>query len=171
MKIMLDLETLSTSSNAAIISIGAVKFNENEITDRFYQTIKADTVSGHICPATVAWWFKQEKEAQNALFENSKSLPHVLHSFNDFCTGSEELWGNGASFDNVILRNAYTALKIGFVLPFRTDRCYKTVRSMTTLEPPQFLGTRHNALHDAEYQANYLINILQVDNYNRGNFK
>ena len=37
--IMVDLETMSTRSNAAICSIGAVKFEGTEILDTFYCTV------------------------------------------------------------------------------------------------------------------------------------
>jgi DNA polymerase III epsilon subunit-like protein len=36
--VMVDLETMSTRSNAAICSIGAVKFEGKEILDKFYCT-------------------------------------------------------------------------------------------------------------------------------------
>jgi DNA polymerase III epsilon subunit-like protein len=40
---MIDLETFSTRSNAAIVSIGAVKFEDDQILDKFYCTIDAAT--------------------------------------------------------------------------------------------------------------------------------
>ena len=37
--VMIDLETMSTRSNASICSIGAVKFEGSTILDKFYCTI------------------------------------------------------------------------------------------------------------------------------------
>jgi len=64
--IMLDLETMGNGNNAAIIAIGAVKFDQ-DITDRFYKTIDLDSsvdVGLEIDPSTVLWWMKQGDDAR-----------------------------------------------------------------------------------------------------------
>jgi DNA polymerase III epsilon subunit-like protein len=56
--IMVDLETMSTRSHAAICSIGAVKFEGKEILDTFYCTIDLKTCKEagmHISKDTIKW--------------------------------------------------------------------------------------------------------------------
>ena len=58
-QVMLDLETMSVRSNAAIASIGAVKFEVGSgIVDQFYRTVDLRTckaVGLHVDPETVVW--------------------------------------------------------------------------------------------------------------------
>lgn len=172
--IMLDLETLDTGSDAVVIGIGAVVFDpeSQELGDTFYVEMSGDidtqqrlgrTISGN----TLNWWMGQSPEAK-AIFSKDGVSPDIrtftydaLERFKSFveANGAREavLWGNGASFDNVILRNLYTAL--GMVAPweFYNDRCYRTVKDLATkLHNPEFqerIGTHHNALDDAMTQA------------------
>ena len=69
------------------------------------------------------------------------------------------VWGNGASFDNVILSESYYRAAILRPWPFWKDRCYRTIK---TIYPDVELvrsGTHHNALDDARTQAEHLIAI------------
>ena len=75
-QVMLDLETMSVRSNAAIASIGAVKFDtETGIVDKFYRTVDLRTskaVGLHVDPETVGWWNNQSKEARQALLKDNE---------------------------------------------------------------------------------------------------
>lgn len=177
MQVMIDLETLSTSNNAQIISIGAVKFDSSGIHDEFYQNIKLKDVSEFdISGKTVLWWLSQPKEAQEALLEDSLNLKDSLIKFNSWfkttivgtltpSNGGKEVWGNGATFDNVILRNAYNRLGLECPWSFRDDRCFRTMARVLEAEIErrghtkafEFKGQKHNALDDARNQAEYLI--------------
>jgi hypothetical protein len=71
--LMLDLETMGTSPNAAIVAIGAVKFDPGtgELGGRFYQVVDlASSVAAGcvIDPDTVLWWMRQSPEAR-AMFD------------------------------------------------------------------------------------------------------
>ena len=81
---MVDLETMSTRSNAAICSIGAVKWEGDKILDKFYCTIDIKSCKDagmHISKATVEWWSKQNKEALKELTRNNISLQEALDKF------------------------------------------------------------------------------------------
>ena len=61
--VVLDLETLSTRSNAAIVSIGAVAIENLEVVDEFYVNVDPSTCKEaglHIDPLTVEWWAEQD---------------------------------------------------------------------------------------------------------------
>jgi DNA polymerase III epsilon subunit-like protein len=163
--IMIDLETVSVRSNAAICSIGAVKFTfEDGIIDTFYKKVDANTckaVGLHIDKDTVAWWMTQNKEALLELTRDCNPLEDVLDLFTEWY-GDKSLptWGNGAGFDNVVIENAYFA--IGKVRPWKywDDRCYRTIKEIIKL-PYEHDGVKHNALDDAIAQTKHLIKIME----------
>lgn len=165
LNVMLDLETMSTESNAAICSIGAVKFSLDEgIVDEFYCTVDAADCKKHgldISTDTVRWWSKQPKEVLEQLRKNNVPLQDALTTFSKwYGTKSLPTWGCGAGFDNVIIENAYKA--VGMKRPWTPwdDRCYRTMKEVIQIPQKPREGTYHNALDDAKHQTNHLIQIL-----------
>jgi exodeoxyribonuclease VIII len=165
-QVMLDLETMSVRSNAAIASIGAVKFEVGTgIVDKFYRTIDLRTckaVGLHIDPETVEWWNKQSKEARQALLKDNVSLNQALDDFTEwFGRSSLPTWGNGAGFDNVIMENAFAACNMK--RPWRPweDRCYRTIKNIIQVPADERQGVYHNALDDALHQTRHLLKILE----------
>lgn len=163
---MIDLETLSTRSNAVILSIGATKFDLTGIKDRFYVNVDAESckkLNMHVSKATLEWWGKQSKEAIAHLSKNKKSIQEALSLFDKwFGMKSMPIWSNGASFDLVVMDNAYQVAK-NEPTPWKywDERCYRTVKALFDLVPEaEFTGTKHNSLADAEHQTNHLIKIL-----------
>jgi exodeoxyribonuclease VIII len=161
---MLDLETMGNGGNAAIIAIGAVRFDK-EVTDKFYEvvTLQSSIDAGlEMDASTVMWWMDQTKEARDQFKRDGVTLQTALMRFGNWAGEDAEVWGNGASFDNSILSNAYR--KCGLAQPwyFWNDRCYRTVKSMNTSIKLKRVGTYHNAVDDAESQALHLIEILSV---------
>lgn len=169
--IMVDLETMSTDSNASIIAIGAVKFwlnvKQTEFTqDQLFYTavsLESSQEAGlHIKADTVMWWLSQGEEARSA-FKNPVSLASALNAFSRFVPNKETfIFGNGAAYDNVVLHNAYSAIKLKYPVSYKYDVCYRTLRKLTTVPPPPFEGTKHNALDDAKAQTRDLMNILEL---------
>ena len=131
--IMLDLETMGSGSNSAIIAIGAVRFNETEITDRFYEIVDlASSVNAglFIDPDTVMWWMEQSEAARNQFKKAGETLHSSLTKFSNWIQNDALVWGNGASFDNVILSNAYKLTGIKQPWKFYNDRCYRTIKNL-----------------------------------------
>lgn len=165
--IMLDLETMSTKSNASIIAIGAVAFNENGITSEFYKEISLKSCADKgldIDANTVTWWLNQSKEAQSKFFKNEEAIPleEALKMFSEWFEfqGGSTIWGNGATFDNVILRNACEVCGVDYPVKFWNDMCYRTVKSLNPDIDFKRVGVYHYALDDAKSQALHLIDIL-----------
>lgn len=164
--VMLDLETLGTGNDAVILSIGAVKFTADEITDRFHVAIdpvSCEQLGLKIDAATVLWWLGDDRaEARKSLAEHQKiDLPSALIGFTNWFNGAAAIWGNGSTFDNVILRSAYKACHYDYPVRFWADLCYRSVKNLV---PEVELGTRvgihHNAVDDAETQARHLQAII-----------
>ena len=165
---MLDIETMGNNSNSAIIAIGAVAFNNKEITSKFYHEINLQSAidcGGVVDGSTVMWWLRQSDEARVA-FESNDNAPHILvalQSFRDWYkeVNGGEVWGNGAMFDNSILGNAYRNNSLSIPWKFWDDMCYRTVKGMNKNIKLDRVGVYHNAVDDAESQALHLINILK----------
>lgn len=166
MHVMIDLETMGTRPNAPIIAIGAVKFTAMGLVDKeFYVSIDLESAvnDGHavVDPKTVLWWMEQGGEARSALRENKKKVLTALYEFHDWLKPDEPVgvWGNGASFDNVILSETYRRMNLTPPWPFWADRCYRTVKNLYPACTLERTGVHHNALDDAKSQANHLLKI------------
>lgn len=171
--IMLDLETMSLSDNAAILSIGAVQFDlfTGKMGNTFYQNVNLESCARKgldINAGTVLWWMKQSDAARNILYDRALELYQACIMFTDFIidVGNGKvkgisLWGNGKEFDNKIIRNAYSTVDLNFPLPYYRDSDVRTVvdiakRIDVDWHKPERKGTHHNALDDAMYQVEYL---------------
>ena len=168
--IMLDLETMGNSSNAAIVAIGAVKFDvANGITDTFYQKVDLESAvdnGGIMDPSTVIWWLGQNDAARKEMQNGGELISSALGSFKNWIGDGlrVRVWGNGAAFDNVILANAYKRLVFGAPWPHWNDRCYRTIKAMYPDVPKVLPTVAHHALADAEAQARHLIAIAKAHN-------
>ncbi len=159
--VMLDLETLGKGDRAAIISIGAVKFDPAGVgvESGFYVNVDAESAQAYglqIDASTVMWWLHADREvARRALLESTPvGLAEALDGFADwFGTDSLPTWGNGATFDNIITRNAFAAVGRDLPWKFWDDRCYRTLKNLAPALKLERVGTYHNALDDATSQA------------------
>jgi exodeoxyribonuclease VIII len=164
--VMVDLETLGVGPNSVILSIGAVKFNEKGIGSKsFYKTINIQScldAGMEVNGDTLSWWMEQSDAAREVFKAADGPLGAVLRDFRQWLPKGKDwvLWGNGAGFDNVILRNAYDAMGMQVPWLFWQDRCFRTVASSSPMKRVAE-GVAHNALDDAITQAKHLIKICK----------
>jgi len=169
---MLDIETLSYASNAAITSIGVVAFDfeSKVITDAFYEVVdlQSSVAAGGVIDAdTVMWWMKQSDEARAEFAKPSSHLAAVLHDLtlwmdlHGLAKSDRCIWGNATTFDNVILANAYSSVGMDKPWSYSSDRCYRTIKNLAPHIKLERVGTHHNALDDAKSQALHLINLYE----------
>lgn len=169
--LMIDLETMGNKPNAPIVAIGAVFFDPatGELGAQFSAavTLESEMNLGATPDAdTIMWWMTQSSEARAAISSGSQSIFVALHNLKIFvsenCIGHPKVWGNGASFDNVILRAAYIRIGHPPFWPFWADLDVRTVVEMGRVigvDPKRdmpFTGERHSALADALHQAKYV---------------
>ena len=178
--LMVDMETMGNSPDAPIVSIGAVFFDPStgNTGAEFYQVVSLESsMSFGMKPdaSTIQWWLKQSSEARSAiLVDEAMGLLETLELLADFiaenaANGSHtvQLWGNGCSFDNVILRRAYALTDAPFAVPFWNDRDVRTMVELgksvgiNPLFDIPFEGDMHNALSDARHQVKYVSAIWQ----------
>ncbi|MCQ6981423.1 3'-5' exonuclease [Escherichia coli] len=116
---------------------------------------------------TIKWWLKQSREAQSAIMTDEIPLDDALLQLREFIDENSgeffvQVWGNGANFDNTILRRSYERQGIPCPWRYYNDRDVRTIVELgkaidfdaRTAIP--FEGERHNALDDARYQAKYV---------------
>ncbi|WP_240654942.1 3'-5' exonuclease [Rhodovarius crocodyli] len=171
MHVMLDLETLSTRPNAAIIAIGAVAFDPQrmEVLSTFEARIRpdsADSLGGHVDMDTVSWWMRQPDAVRAQWDDEGAQFGNALSQLHTWLRGNQHgplsaLWGNGAAFDNVVLAEAFRAWAMIRPWSYKQDRCYRTLRALLPhIEEPPFEGERHTALADALHQAKHCMRLL-----------
>ncbi|MCE7486177.1 3'-5' exonuclease [Klebsiella variicola] len=178
--VMVDLETMGKKHNAPIVAIGAVVFDPatGSIGESFYKVVCLESSvnwGAVIDPSTVIWWLKQSSEARSAIV-NDDAIPllDALLQFREFVSdnvagGSKkaQVWGNGASFDNSILRSSYDCIAEDYPWEYWNDRDVRTmveIGQAISFDPKTtipFEGSRHNALAGAIHQARYVSAIWQ----------
>ncbi|MCT7633891.1 3'-5' exonuclease [Aliarcobacter butzleri] len=167
--IMIDIETLGTNSNALVVSISAVIFDmsSNAIGDTFevglneQQQLEKGAI---IDQSTVDWWDKQSDEAKTMLNRLQKiDVEFALNEFNNwiknnFSAPSKiKLWGNGATFDNVIVRNLFERHGIDFIIPYYADKDVRTLAYVAKVNTfsYKFEGVKHYGIDDCMHQIKY----------------
>ena len=160
---MVDIETMGTKHNAPILSIGAIEFNPHtgELGETFYgRATLASQKQRPIDGDTLEWWMKQGDLAQQQLFGGERtSLLICLGEFQSFCkkSGAANLWSNGPTFDEDILRHAFEE-QSAMVFPFHfsKSRCCRTAKhfgSVAGAKQNHKPEVAHDALSDAIAQA------------------
>lgn len=178
--LMVDLEGFGATPDAPIVSIGAVFFNPETgmMGGEFYKVISLRSsmgFGGQPDADTILWWLKQSAEARSAiLVDDAIPLDDALLQLNEFICenaangpASVQLWGDGATYDNVLLRSSYKRTGIPAIWKFWNDRDVRTIVELgkaiginPRYEIP-FEGEQHNALADARHQVKYVSAIWQ----------
>jgi hypothetical protein len=180
---MVDLETRGTVPGCVGFSIGAVEFLplEGRTGSEFYTVISIeDSLACFLREDadTVEWWDKQSEEARQALTAamqpDAPKLAAALEDFNRWqaalgLKSKIRTWGNGADFDNPILRCMYDCAGVSPYAGSYGGRCYRTMKNLDELLGASFAfrklqrtGTHHHALDDAKSQAMHLMEELAV---------
>jgi hypothetical protein len=169
--VMLDLETLATTPDATILTIGAVPFCTETLKiseDVFYVKVELENQDRAISARTAAWWDEQTDEAKKEAFEGNRvSLDNALKAFSLWFSGvgsDVKIWGNGATFDVSIMEDAYRRDKTPW--KFWNVRDMRTIVDFDRLntDRPIFKGEKHSALADAKHQAEYVLAIWKTWN-------
>ena len=156
---MVDLETLATTPNAAILSLGAVTFNPNsdQIYDELYYKVELESFDGldsYIDDGTIEWWSKQDPKAQEEAFDpnNRIDIRTVMDDFYKFCMGSSKFWSHGSTFDIIILEHYYRQIGKPYPWKFWEVRDTRTLFDLG-MDPEMPQANKHHALEDARRQA------------------
>jgi len=170
--VMIDLETLDTKPSAAILTLGAVRFNpfgddiNDKDCDKLYLKIDIDSCDKlglTTTQSTIDWWAQQSQQAQDEAFstEGRISIQEAFKQLYKFCWGAQRVWSHGSAFDIVICEHVFA--KIGKLVPwnFWQVRCTRTLFDLgINPERPPVLA--HHALEDAWNQAVGVQNVMRT---------
>lgn len=186
MDLMIDIETLGVRSNCPVISIGACFFDKDGIKEKFYAVLdvaeQIDSGKRVADASTIKWWMGQEGAAQKIFRDNIgiPTMPEVmlrevpsnlvgytnlgiLLEFYKFCNLHENAkpWGNGSNFDITIMERILQDYNVKTPWNFRNIRDLRTFKEYVyDGSETERVGTHHNALDDAIYQAQVVIDGL-----------
>ena len=159
---MIDLETLDTTPNCVVLTIGAVIFDPKGMgvieklelrptiedqTEIYNRTINEDTLK---------WWAEQSPDAlEEALGDQGRtSFRDCMEKLYKFCWNHRAVWSNGASFDVVVMESAWRNLEMRIPWPFYTIRDTRTLYEVAGVKLRDGgHTTSHKAVEDAERQA------------------
>ena len=176
MHLMIDLETLSTAGDAAIVQIGLAPFwidGEGLAAEGRQIDVDPQTcidAGFRVDWSTLHWWMMQSQEARDALplpwvgqpiEEALKLVQDYIADIQRDTPGAERIyvWSNGATFDIPILSNAFR--KFGMLDPWNyTDARDTRTLSMLALNAVKPKpAVKHRALDDAEAQVLWVQNM------------
>lgn len=165
--VMVDLETLDLKPTAAILSIGAVRFNPEtgEVQspeDGFHVACSVEDQLNQqfsLSEATLVWWLKEHAETLRKEWALKDRVPidDALRCFAQWLKASTELeglWSHGANFDQPVLEYAYRVRFPQCDLPWKYSISRDT-RTLFALAKPDWPKNpaEHVAVFDAWSQA------------------
>lgn len=178
--LMIDIETMDTGPNAAVISIGIAAFDQDRgiIASEGWAIHPADW-HGEVNAQTVVWWSKQNECARDYSFNGKTSALQAALGLKTFVTtyGSTdpecEVWANDPDFDVVILRSwwkrvaekNHTSALGTFPFHYRSPRSCRTMyaeaRRLGIFYDAAYANASvaHNPIDDACNQARAVIQI------------
>jgi hypothetical protein len=172
--VMIDIETMSTAPNAAILAIGAVTFTVDggvdATTAREWLVDLGDSVAhgGQMGADTVLWWTQQSERARRGLVATRQLREQAalegLAWMLSCLPGKPSIWANGPDFDLTILRSALHRHGMRDLWAFWQQRDLRTLRKLMTHvpAPARAEDDKHGALRDAVHQAEHAVLLLRA---------
>mgnify|MGYP000845505108 CR=1 FL=1 len=178
--LMVDIESMGEKPDAPIVSIGAVFFDpaSGQTGPEFYKVISLESAmewGGVPDASTILFWLKATPEARSEIImDHAIPLDDALLQFKDFiaenaANGKDtvQVWGNGATFDNVLLEDSYARTGISCPWKYWNNRDVRTIVELgkavgyTPRHEIPFEGEPHKAISDARHQVKYVSAIWQ----------
>jgi len=163
--VMVDLETLGTSDEAAILEVGAVCFDlESRTMGPALQIHVSLKSNGKACRAieadTLSWWMDQWRERGGVPDLDDEAYAHDFHRamekfhvfWDRFAGPDSQFWSRG-SFDERILSHALR--QAALEVPWKYYKA-RDQRSVLDWEGIRTGPAKHNALDDASEQVKAL---------------
>ena len=159
---MIDLETLATTPDSVVLTIGGVKFDPNINSpshSHFYYRFDVNEQIDRersIDPSTLDWWATQDAAVMEEALGDHNRIPvlEVLTALNKWCVGVDAIWAQGPVFDIAILENMFRQYEHHIPWPFWKIRDSRTLFGIMPKDPrKEITFEAHNALEDCKVQA------------------
>ena len=159
---MIDLETLGTTADTVILTVGAIKFDP--LTDAqpyadMYHRLNVDqqTLLGRtIDDSTIEWWGKQDAEIwEEALGDDNRvDIDDFIRDLQKWVVGVDVIWAQGYGFDITILDDLLLSKGHNKPWNFWNIRDSRTLFQLMPQDPRKAMAfAAHNALEDCKAQA------------------
>lgn len=153
---MIDIETMGTEVDAAIVAIAAYEWDDNRAVQLC--NILVDWIGAvkyhdrSISPETVRWWMQQSTEVQQQAINQDGRVPLIeaLGMLAD-CLPDDmtQIWSKSPSFDLLILRCSYVSLRMPTPWKYYQER---DVRTLISLNQNELSNNNHIAISDCVNQ-------------------
>lgn len=171
-----DLETWGIRSTSVVRSVGVVVFDGATVLEREYFRISEANqyeanhrsdgklyVARTVDKSTMDWWNKPENASAQEMIEQAPliSWDEARTKLGQIGQRVKNIWAKPAGFDLVMLRDLFGQ----DIWDYWKERDLSTLIGEfdpTKRTKPMFLGTPHNALHDAEHAHSWLINFRRA---------
>lgn len=168
--LMIDIETMGNTHDAAMIQLAGVFFNREtgETGAEFCENICLDSCLAEGFAKneeTEQWWSKQNQEVLAEITKNPSPVRDVIKRFADFIGNDRDLivWSH-ATFDFVIVQNYLRSFGAGR-MPFRGARDIRTLVDLSGIDLDQYdwsVSKTHNALDDCKFQVTYCVDAMNA---------
>ena len=158
---MLDIETLSQTPDAVVLTIGAIKFDpytQDSFGPALYirPDVDEQLASGRTyTDETVEWWSKQPAAVREEALgtEGRISVEQTYQELNRFLVGANNIWTQGPVFDICIIENLYR--QHGWPIPWNFWQISDSRTLFKIHGDPRDKNREslHNALEDCISQA------------------
>ncbi len=172
--IMVDLETLGTTTDSTVFQIAAAEFDIT--TGQIHSTFNmcCDISKGPVTASgsTIKWWLNTNKELMAKLLsEGTVSEQEMFERFYQWMKVDDMsetfFWGNGILFDNNFVRDKMKQFGMQYPIFYRNDRDVRTILELAAMKRgvsekelrKEFEIENmeaHNAMDDVRYQVNYV---------------
>jgi exodeoxyribonuclease VIII len=159
---MVDIETISSKPDAAVLAIGACVFTLDTIGETFEVIIDAKRAVqyGREDQSTRDWWASQDPHVRARMFGGTVDPVDAAQRFAEFVKRERvrEVWANAPTFDCIILRHFFERTGVACPWHFRDERCARTVMNEAKEYGLNYSrayadAKAHDALSDAIAQA------------------
>jgi hypothetical protein len=170
--LMFDLETLGTTADAAILSIGIAALDHTdhihtlEIHLELDEQLTPGRTARRVDANTLFWWMTQDDVARsNQTNARRTAVASALTQIDEWLKNAgindmTRAWGNGADFDLAMLNHLYKQYSMNTPWLFWNHRCFRTVKAMYKhVQKPA--ANDHRAVQDAINQLLHLCLIRQ----------
>lgn len=156
-EVMVDIESLSSQPDAAIIAIGLVHFDQEEILDEYEILMDPMLAIGHRSESTIDWWNTQNPKVRDKMmsgeltpWEACEEMVEIVSSWN-----CKIIWANSPSFDIALLRSLFAICDVKFPFHFTKERDFRTLANLAEIDySAAYRGRKsHDAVDDAKAQA------------------
>lgn len=159
--VMVDIETLGTSSDSTIFQISSVAFDINtgdtiSSYNRIADIRKNEDYEMNVSGNTLVWWLNTDKDLLSKLLNEGKgSSSELIEDFNTWLVGlglvgDLHLWGNGIIFDNKMIQHQFENSGLEYPIHYKRDRDVRTIVDLTCVK----LGITEKELRDKYYDKN-----------------